>query len=127
MKKAVSYQRVAVRSISCPEDSIDYQKQDIQKYCQQNEIDLLHSFEDVGSGSIMDRSGWNELQAFVQQHHSSIDFLIVKKLDRISRKFQITQSIIQELKDKYGIEVLTTSPVSKDEAKLFEDLRLLIK
>lgn len=123
MKKAISYKRVAVDTLRSSHNSIYHQELAIQVYCRNNEINILQSFEEVGSGSTIDhRPEWKALEAFLQQHNGNIDLLIVTNLDRISRNFFLLQEKLLELQTKYGIEIVTTRATTHNEIKLFEEV-----
>jgi DNA invertase Pin-like site-specific DNA recombinase len=101
----VAYIRVSTED-QAGEDAygLDAQKDAVEKYCGENNIDLLEIFQDTISGSLDERPG---LIALLEQTKSGkIAQVIVPKLDRLSRDTLYCLWIEKELR-KNGVELVS--------------------
>ncbi|MGL5548144.1 MAG: recombinase family protein, partial [Culicoidibacterales bacterium] len=103
MKKAAAYIRVSTDEQAREGLSLDFQEQDIIKYCQVNNIILAKKYIDDGySAKSLERPKWQE---FEQEAHL-YDYLIVWRLDRLSRNQLDTFHIIRNIIDRNGIKLI---------------------
>lgn len=99
-KTAIGYTR-----ISQPSDtSISSQKSDIEKYCENNNIELIKIFnEGEMSGFKNDREQYNKAIKYAKE--KDVDLIIVRDISRFSRSF--AESIVRtiRLRDQHGIKL----------------------
>lgn len=120
---AIGYVRMAVSDQAS--EKLNDQAQKITKYCEENNLNLLHIFKDNGaSGLNFNRIGWNELKDELQKNNGSIKFLVVSDYDRISRNMFTAAQEIGRLKNDFGIEVCPAyaSIAMKDMVKILHRL-----
>ncbi|MGL6058284.1 MAG: recombinase family protein, partial [Culicoidibacterales bacterium] len=111
MKKAAAYIRVSTDEQAREGLSLDFQEQDIIKYCQVNNIILAKKYIDDGySAKSLERPKWQE---FEQEAHL-YDYLIVWRLDRLSRNQLDTFHIIRNIIDRNGIKLICLDAENED-------------
>lgn len=106
MKKAIGYIRVSTKDQS--NFSPDAQEKYIRDYAEQKGIEMLSVFVDNGrSAKNFDRPNWNLLEEFVKKHFRTIDYLIVVKYDRFSRKASDGLYKIEMLEKRFQIIIMS--------------------
>jgi site-specific DNA recombinase len=94
--KAVGYIRVSTEDQAREGVSLDNQEAKIKAYASLNDLDLVEVIRDEGaSGKNLDRAGMTRLLDMVEK--SSVDAVIVYKLDRLSRKTIDTLNLIEKI------------------------------
>lgn len=84
--KAVIYYRVSTEEQARNGVSLDQQKKSCQNYADQNSITVDQIFHDDGvSAKTTKRKGLQDLLAYCTKNHKNIDYVIVYKIDRLSR------------------------------------------
>lgn len=105
-KKVVGYARISNEDQS--HFSIDGQVEEIERYCNKNNYELVKSFIDEGqSAKDFDRKSWKELEKFLKTNYKDIDYLIVMKYDRFSRNLQQSLNVIHQLEENYKIKIIS--------------------
>lgn len=87
MGKAITYYRksIIVKGLS-EEESIGYQSFAIEKYAEQNDLEIIRSFSDVGyTGSNTNRPELKEMIQFLEENPNTIDEIILYSIDRLGR------------------------------------------
>lgn len=117
--KAVAYVRVSTR-----EQDENIQRQAIEEFARQREVEILGWFVDKGvSGAkpFKEREGAQALLGYIKNNH--VDAVIVFALDRLGRSMVDTINTIQEL-ERQGIKVVS---VKEDFLQTMDDnIRKLI-
>src|ERR1700752_339032 len=105
---AIGYIRISKKDQSV--HSKDYQRKNIQEYCEYNHIVLGSIFEDDGASSYtFDRPDYKALEDFIKAHKNKVKYLIVLDHDRFSRNLPEALQKIEQLEKKYGLKVIATS------------------
>lgn len=104
MSTAILYIRVSTDEQAAKGYSQRYQKEHLERYCQQNRIEILDMvFEDY-SAKNFERPGWKMLMADLKSQKSHRpDYLLFTKWDRFSRNVGDAYYVITQLKN-WGIE-----------------------
>lgn len=104
---AVGYIRISTKDQS--QYSLEYQENNVRRYCQQHGLTLLEVFKDDGESSYtFDRPDWLALEKFIKQN-KSVQYLVIFDHDRFSRNLAEALIKIKELQDKFGVKVLATT------------------
>ncbi|WP_254097273.1 recombinase family protein [Aquimarina sp. Aq107] len=96
--KAVAYVRVSTK-----EQSLDRQKEEIQKYANENDYIIEKYFEDKVSSmkvSIDKRTGFNRLKKYLFDDNIKAKTLLVHEVSRLGRKNFEVQNVIEEFSQK---------------------------
>ncbi len=112
--KYYAYYRVSTQS-QAEQNGVEMQIAEVEKYCNENKIELSGSFSDEGiSGTRADREGLNDLLASLEKD----DRVVVLNTSRLWRNDSIKVMIHHEMKkigaDIISIEQRTYSIYSKD-------------
>lgn len=87
MKRAIAYVRVSTTDQAQNNLSLQGQQEAIKRYCNEKNIHLLEIFVEPGaSAKTMEREQWLASMDYCRTHAKEIDYYIVWKLDRFSRK-----------------------------------------
>jgi site-specific DNA recombinase len=111
--KAIAYTRTATREVADQSHSINHQEIAIKNYCKENSIDLLHVFNDVGSGMNFKREGWKNLETYLDDPKNDVQMLIVTSFDRISRNEEKVLLKMGFLERQFNVKLVS---VSKEKA-----------
>lgn len=87
MGKIISYYRksITVKGLS-DEESVSYQSYAIEKYAEQNNLQILKEFSDVGyTGSNTNRPELKEMIQFLEENPNTIDEIVLYSIDRLGR------------------------------------------
>jgi len=103
---AIDYTRYATY-LQVADSAEDIQFNAIKAYCETNNIALFETFTDIGSGFSFERKSWKDMELFLENHKSQIQFLVVSSMDRIGREKTITVALIAYLELKYKISVIS--------------------
>ncbi len=104
MKNAIIYTRISEEEQS--QYSLSDQKQKIETYCNQRDINVLKHFEeDGGSGKSFNRKAFQELLLYIKANKGIVNKLIVTRYDRFSRDLIGALNMILELKE-LGVNVV---------------------
>ncbi len=108
MQKAVAYLRVSTDG-QASEDKfgLDSQKEDINKYAQKNNIEIIEYYIDAGvSGAKMSRPELDRM--ILDSEANNFTQVIVAKLDRVARDLMAQLFIEKELL-KRGVEIISVA------------------
>jgi len=95
-KRACGLVRVSTEEQARGGYGLKLQEEDIRKFCERNNLELLQVFRDEGySGSTSDRPGFKEMMAWAREKR--FDTLVVWKLDRLFRDTKLTLQTVDEL------------------------------
>lgn len=114
--KAIGYARVSTR-----DQSLDVQVEQIQRYCEYRNIDLVRLYTDKASGANTDRPEFQQMLLDIETNAYGAEAIIIWKLDRIGRSLKNLIEIVEGFKSKgmgfvcINTNVDTTSP----EGRLF--------
>ena len=108
MKKGIRYIRISKEKQS--NFSISGQQLFTQQWFDRTETTLVDTFIDDGfTAQNFDRPDWAKLEAFIQKHHKTIDYLVLNSFDRISRDAGEALVKIKGLHRKFGISVVSVT------------------
>ena len=95
--------------------SISFQSKELQKYCRQNDLTLLHIFEDTFPGYTLEREGLSALITFVT--NNPVTKVIIWRIDRLSRTKHHAQWVLGEyfLPRKIELHVTDKNAIIKDD------------
>lgn len=110
MKKVFGYIRVSTQNQVREGYSLSYQREEIIKYCEDNNLELINIYEDAGisgakvdeDGMTVDREGLQQLLCDLSQ--SDITSLVVLNTSRIWRSDMVKVLIQRELK-KHKVDI----------------------
>ncbi len=120
MKKAIIYYRVSTEDQARHGISLEQQKNNCFSYAQQKEIEIIKSFHDDGvSAKTANRPGLQDMLNYCTQNYKQIDYVIIYKIDRLSRNVE-DYSSISILLSKLDIQLVsTTESIDKTPAGKF--------
>lgn len=96
--KAIGYTRVSTSDQANEGISLEAQAAKIRAYCELNDLELLHIFEDAGkTGKNMNREALQKALGMIEAGEASA--LVVYKLDRLSRKTRDTLELIEQIEE----------------------------
>ncbi len=108
LKNGVMYYRVSTAD-QVDGFSLDNQKEACQRYADDKGITIVKLFSDEGeSAKTADRPGLQDMLKFVADKKNKINFIIVNKVDRLSRNVN-DYSAIKGLLDKLNVELVSTT------------------
>ncbi len=108
MKKAVVYIRSLKKWGS--KKYFKEQRKRIKEYAKNNKIEIVESFEEIGTGLELYRDTIECMLSFIKQQ-GNIDYVIVDSEDRISRSYFFVEEITNWL-NECGAELLEVNPVA---------------
>ena len=101
-KQAVPYLRTA-RVDMGDFSSLVRQKELIEEYCSENNIEIKNVFWDVASGTHFNRNGWKELEDYLSHNSGNIHFVISVNPSRVGRNFELFLSEEKRFQEKYNV------------------------
>ncbi len=115
--KVVAYVRISsMRQID--NESLTTQKDSIQKYADENGIEIVHWFEDVAkSAKSADREGLQELLTYCLKHKGKINFWIVYNMRRASRDIDTYSSEVRLILKARGVSIRSATEPSVTDTK----------
>lgn len=93
--KAIGYARVSTQ-----DQKLDVQIEQIKRYCEYRNIDLVRLYTDKASGANTDRPEFQAMIGDIETNIHGADLIIVWKLDRIGRSIKNLIEIIDQFKSK---------------------------
>ncbi len=84
MKKAIIMCRVSTDE-QAKGYSLDVQHEQLVKYCQRNNIEIVKKYREDHSAKNFDRPEFKKLMQYAKKHKNQIDYLLVTSWDRFSR------------------------------------------
>jgi len=102
LQNAVCYIRTATYDPT--EESFYKIKLDLQKYCRENNINVVRFFYDNGvSGQTFDRKGWQDLKSYIGQN-KNVKSIVAPNFNTIGRHLPSFLTEMKGLKDSFNIE-----------------------
>lgn len=109
LKQAVIYYRVSTEDQAQHGVSLEQQRKACVEYAERNNIKILAKFHDDGlSAKTVNRQGLQDLIKFCVKNSKVIDYVIIYKIDRLSRNMNDYTNIIVSL-NKLKIELISTT------------------
>ncbi|HVZ95892.1 MAG TPA: recombinase family protein [Chitinophagaceae bacterium] len=106
MKKAIGYTRISRKDQS--NFSLPGQDRYLKEFARELDVEIIASFADKGrSAKDFDRPNWQKLEAFIKEHHKTVDYLLIIKYDRLIRNVAQGLQKIEMLEQKYHIIILS--------------------
>lgn len=130
-KRALGYKRRSPRPEKDLENtSLEKQEEEIIKYCERNDIELVEIYEDdLKSGKSFDgRDGFKEMYNRALKKDEAIDYIIVYKQDRLSRDTLDTLYIMKRLNslDKHIISIADSINTEDPKAEILVHIMSLV-
>lgn len=97
MKKGFAYYRKSIEREA--DKSIEGQKEEVHRYAEENNIEIVAEFEEVASSATIDREKLDVMFELLKKH-KDIDYILVHRFDRISRDILDMGYIMSYLKKK---------------------------
>src|SRR3989338_402574 len=104
MKRAIIYTRVSTDEQANSGYSLGVQYDQLVRYCEQNNIEVVQHFVDDHSAKSFNRPQFNQLLQLAKAKYKSIDYLLFVSWDRFSRNAPEAYEMLERFK-KYNIEV----------------------
>jgi len=95
-QKVVIYSRVTSKNQAKAGYSLGLQREELRKYAEENNLEIIKEFSDVASAYETDREGFNEMLEYLDGS-KDCKTILVSSLDRLCR----TVPQLEELLDKY--------------------------
>lgn len=102
-KRIVGYARVS----SLTQD-LDIQINEIKKFCDYRNFEIVRMYTDKQSGKNLDRPGFQEMINLLDKNTMGIDAVVIYKLDRIGRSLSDLLRLVEWFKAK-NIEMISIS------------------
>jgi len=103
MKKAIIMARVSSDE-QAKGYSLGIQEESLRKYCENNDIQIVHTFKEDHSAKNFDRPEWKKLLLYIRLNKNNVDYILFTSWDRFSRNITDALIEIRNLK-KVNIEV----------------------
>ena len=103
MKKAIIMCRVSTDE-QAKGYSLDVQHEQLIKYCQRNNIEVVKHYKEDHSAKNFDRPEFKKLMQFAKSNKNSIDYLLFTSWDRFSRNITDSLNMLKRLRS-LNIEV----------------------
>ncbi len=97
-KKAILYIRVSTDEQAERGYSLGVQKDQLERYCEAHQIDVLVLFREDHSAKNFHRPEFNKFLAYAKKHHRDIDYFLFVSWDRFSRNAPDAYNMIRKLK-----------------------------
>ena len=104
-KRAIIYTRVSTDEQNNGYSPAD-QKDKLEKYCSNNNIDIVGFFHDDESGKSFNRPEWIKIMSFIKKNRGYVDNIYFIKWDRFSRNVAEAYITIRDLK-KLGVDKIS--------------------
>ncbi|MDZ4627236.1 recombinase family protein [Bacillus cereus] len=101
MKKVFVYLRKSIERES--EKSIDRQRELIEEYASENNMEIVKEFSEVASSATLQRPALQQMMQELGQR-SDIDYILVYSFDRISREMDHFGWLLSQLKEILGVK-----------------------
>tara|TARA_Y100000593_G_scaffold94424_1_gene193430 strand:+ start:528 stop:1346 length:819 start_codon:yes stop_codon:yes gene_type:complete len=123
--KVLGYIRVSTESQE-ENTSLKVQRDSIKNYCKSRGWNLVEIYEDVSSGGNTDREGYKEMERKLDEN--GFNFLVVHKIDRLSRSIVDGSTFVEKLfsKGKYLVSVSESIDTSTPQGKMIYNLLLVV-
>jgi site-specific DNA recombinase len=122
-KKAIAYYRKSIERDAAK--SIQGQKDEVQQYAEENNIEIVMEFEEVASSATLKRDAFQKMFG-VLSARSDIDYILVHRFDRITREMDHFGWIISQLKEILDVKTRLHS-VTEDNDYDDDPYKLLLR
>ena len=85
-KRVAIYRRVSTTDQKDKGSSLDTQQERLQDFCSRNEMEIVKDFSEDYSAKNINRPVFNQLLQYLTKNKNNIDYLLVYRWDRFSRK-----------------------------------------
>lgn len=103
MKRAILYIRVSTDEQADKGFSLRNQEDFLRKYCEINNIEIIHLFREDYSAKTFERPEWRKLLDFLKKNQGKVDLLLFTRWDRFSRNTADAYAMINKL-NRIGVE-----------------------
>ena len=100
--RAIIYTRVSTDEQNNGYSPLD-QKIKLEKYCENNRVEIVGFYHDDESGKSFNRPQWKNIMSFIKRNKGLVNQIVFLKWDRFSRNVLEAYKTIEELK-KLGVE-----------------------
>lgn len=108
MKKVIAYLRVSTENQSLEDKyGLDYQLEEIEKYCASHDMEIVEVLRDVVSGTATNKPQWDRIILDDKLANPPYEAVVVFKSDRCSRQIEQYFYYFYKLKMK-GIDLIST-------------------
>lgn len=114
MKTAILYARTACQTQAATINQLESQLNDLNKYCEKNNIMVIDVYSEVGSGIDPQREKLTQLIKDLKQGIVKADQLLITKWDRLSRDFKMMVRIVEELETTGILPAAILEPLESD-------------
>ena len=97
-KTAVLYMRVSTKEQKIHGNSLEVQKSRLKSFCERKNVQVIKEFTDEASAKTLDRPGFNMLLNFVKKNSKKTNYVLVIKIDRLTRNVEDGFKIIAVFK-----------------------------
>ena len=89
MRNVIGYVRVSTDN-QCKDDKfgLDVQREQIEKYCSENDMNIIRWFEDKGESGAKERPGFDEI-VYGEVTNPPFEAVVVAKSDRVARDIEV--------------------------------------
>jgi DNA invertase Pin-like site-specific DNA recombinase len=94
MTNVILYSRVANSDSSI---SLAFQEEIMIKYCNENNYNIIKSYNEIYSGKSFSRPQWRFLMSYLKNNKDGIDKILVLRFDRFSRDLSKSLNKIKSL------------------------------
>ena len=125
----IKYTRVSGKKQFDTNESIETQNEAIDDFARKNNFQVVAAFGDTYESAKTDeRKEFQRMIEFCKRSRGKISTILVYKMTRFSRTGGKAISIVEELRNKYGIHIIAvTEPIdtSNSNGVVFQDLQLM--
>lgn len=97
MKRAIIYTRVSSDEQAEKGYSLQYQEEQLRKYCASRDIVVVNHYKEDFSAKTFDRPEFNKLMNFCKRNSGDVDFLLFTNWSRFGRNAGDSYAIIKQL------------------------------
>lgn len=97
MKRAIIYTRVSSDEQAEKGYSLQYQEEQLRKYCVSRDISIVAHYREDYSAKTFDRPEFNKLMTFCQRNRGQVDYLLFINWSRFSRNAGDSYAVIKKL------------------------------
>lgn len=101
--RVIGYARVSTK-----EQELEIQIQEIKKFCEYRNFELVKIFTDKASGKDINREGFQDMMGVLHKRTLGAEGVVVYKIDRIGRSLKNLIDIIEDL-SKHHIQFISIS------------------
>ena len=122
LENAISYERVSTTKQKKEWESLEDQYKYNAQYCKNNNLNLVKSFKDDFTGTIIERPALTELFEYLQKNPWLVKYCVIKHIDRSSRWGTILYDQIKEKLFSLGVQLKDTYGVIQERIKVINSI-----